>query len=73
MHILLHKEKIIIIELYRFSYEKDYVDFEVLLENISRCYCGSSVMYVRGIIEFRAIENGQKGTVHIFYKLLGEI
>ncbi|XP_071718348.1 uncharacterized protein [Rutidosis leptorrhynchoides] len=44
------------IELCRFlNYKKD-IDFEVLIESLSRYYCGNSAIYVEGI-EFRVIDN----------------
>ncbi|KAI7731741.1 hypothetical protein M8C21_021483 [Ambrosia artemisiifolia] len=50
------KDKWMMIELYRFLSNKDGVDFEVLLESFSKCYCGNGRIYVEGI-EFRAIDN----------------
>lgn len=44
------------IELCRFSNDKENIDLEFLLESLSRYYCGSHGIYVEGI-EFRAIDN----------------
>ncbi|XP_023761491.1 uncharacterized protein LOC111909936 [Lactuca sativa] len=44
------------IELCRFSNDKEDIDFEFLLESFSRCYCGSRAIYVEGI-QFLAIDN----------------
>ncbi|KAK9063029.1 hypothetical protein SSX86_016899 [Deinandra increscens subsp. villosa] len=43
------------IELFQSLNHKEDDDFEVLLESFSRCYCGSSSIYIEGI-EFQAIE-----------------
>ncbi|KAM0060685.1 putative phloem protein [Helianthus debilis subsp. tardiflorus] len=44
------------IELCRFIPHKNGVDFEVLLESLSRYYCGSGAIYVEGI-HFQAIDD----------------
>ncbi|KAJ0680806.1 hypothetical protein HanPI659440_Chr16g0628491 [Helianthus annuus] len=44
------------IELCRFIPHKKDVDFEVLLESLSRYYCGSGAIYVEGI-HFQAIDD----------------
>ncbi|KAL8251417.1 hypothetical protein R6Q59_035110 [Mikania micrantha] len=44
------------IELFQSLNHKEDTDFEVLLESFSRCYCGSSSIYIEGI-EFQAIDN----------------
>ncbi|CAH1442275.1 unnamed protein product [Lactuca virosa] len=44
------------IELCRFSNDKEDIDFEFLLESFSQCYCGSRAIYVEGI-QFLAIDN----------------
>ncbi|KAD5802986.1 hypothetical protein E3N88_14346 [Mikania micrantha] len=44
------------IELFQSLNHKEDADFEVLLESFSRCYCGSSSIYIEGI-EFQAIDN----------------
>ncbi|KAL9999209.1 putative protein kinase RLK-Pelle-CrRLK1L-1 family [Helianthus debilis subsp. tardiflorus] len=44
------------IELFQFLNHKKDIDFEVLLESFSRCYCGSDSIYVEGIL-FQAIDN----------------
>nr|KAJ0228524.1 hypothetical protein LSAT_V11C100018210 [Lactuca sativa] len=47
------------IELCRFSNDKEDIDFEFLLESFSRCYCGSRAIYVEGI-QFLAIDNANE-------------
>ncbi|GKB85631.1 kinase-like domain, phloem protein 2-like protein, partial [Tanacetum coccineum] len=44
------------IELCQLLIHKKHVDFEILLESFSRCYCGSRVVYLEGI-EFQAIKD----------------
>lgn len=51
----LREDKWMTIELYRFLNHKEGLEFEVLLERFSRCYCGSDAVYVEGI-EFQAID-----------------
>lgn len=43
------------IGLYQFLNKKEDTEFEVLLESLSRSYCGNRTIYVEGI-EFQAIE-----------------
>ncbi|KAM0008468.1 putative protein kinase RLK-Pelle-LRR-I-1 family [Helianthus debilis subsp. tardiflorus] len=49
-------EEWMMIELCRFIPHKKDVDFEVLLESLSRYYCGSGAIYVEGI-QFRVIDD----------------
>ncbi|KAL8263417.1 hypothetical protein R6Q59_024766 [Mikania micrantha] len=49
------------IELFQSLNNKEDTDFEVLLESFSRCYCGSSSIYIEGI-EFQAIDNNHEET-----------
>ncbi|KAJ0735788.1 putative protein kinase RLK-Pelle-CR4L family [Helianthus annuus] len=44
------------IELFQFLNHKKDIDFEVLLESFSRCYCGSDSIYIEGI-QFKPIDN----------------
>ncbi|KAJ0511659.1 putative protein kinase RLK-Pelle-CrRLK1L-1 family [Helianthus annuus] len=58
------------IELFQFLNHKKDIDFEVLLESFSRCYCGSDSIYIEGI-QFQAINNASLkllvGTHYILY------
>nr|XP_043628653.1 F-box protein At2g02240-like isoform X2 [Erigeron canadensis] len=52
----MRNDKWLMIELCRFSNQKEETNVDILLESFTRCYCDSRAIYIEGI-EFQALDN----------------